>query len=157
MRLDIRKATVAETLIELGLRMGVSVGGVEACNGPARPLIGTFGLREALDRALDSTSCAYSFVDPRTVRFSPRPPTASPQLRSSVATRSGATVLRSAAALRKEFCPSCAVGVAGGGASPRLVRSGMGCTPGVAWDGVAAAVRVSVLANSRAVRDASSS
>ncbi|ATC33204.1 TonB-dependent receptor [Caulobacter vibrioides] len=90
MRLDIRKATAPETLIELGLRMGVSVGGVEACNGPARPLIGTFGLREALDRAVESTSCVYSFVDPRTVRFSPRPPTAPPQLRASVATRSGA-------------------------------------------------------------------
>ena len=72
-RLDIRKATAAETLIELGLRMGVSIGGVEACKGPARPLIGTFGLREALDRVVASTDCAYTFIDPRTVRFSPRP------------------------------------------------------------------------------------
>ena len=74
-RLDIRKPTAAETLIELGLSMGVSVGGVEACAGPGAPLVGSFGLHEALDRAIAGRGCAYAFVDARTVRFSPRPST----------------------------------------------------------------------------------
>jgi iron complex outermembrane recepter protein len=44
-RLDIRKPTAAETLIELGIRMGVSLGGVEACKGPGVPLIGPYTLK----------------------------------------------------------------------------------------------------------------
>lgn len=79
MRLDIRKATAAEALIELGLRMGVSLGGVDACRGPAAPLVGNFALREALDRALAATDCVYTLVDPRTVKFSPRRSTTRPQ------------------------------------------------------------------------------
>lgn len=79
MRLDIRKATAAETLIELGVRMGVSVGGVDACKGSGVPLVGALTLREALDRAVAGRDCGYAFVDSRTVRFSalkpaPRPP-----------------------------------------------------------------------------------
>ena len=76
-RLDIRKPTAAETLIELGVRMGATIGGVEACKGPGVPLVGTFSLREALDRISQGKSCAYSFIDARTVRFSvvrPAPP-----------------------------------------------------------------------------------
>ena len=69
MRLDIRKATVAETLIDLGARMGVSMGGVEACKGKATPLSGQFTLREALDRVIRDRGCAYAFVDSRTIRF----------------------------------------------------------------------------------------
>lgn len=79
-RLDIRKATVAETLIELGVRMGVTIGGVEACKGPGVPLVGTFDLRQALDHATQGKGCAYVFVDAQTVRFSAvRPPAAAPR------------------------------------------------------------------------------
>lgn len=74
MRLDIRKATVSETLIELGVRLGVSVGGVEACKGPGAPLVGSFTLREALDRAVAGRGCAYTLVDAHTIRFSPLKP-----------------------------------------------------------------------------------
>jgi iron complex outermembrane recepter protein len=77
-RLDIRKTTASETLIELGVRMGVSIGGVEACKGSGVPLVGTFGLKEALDRASLGKGCAYVFTDARTIRFSavraPAPP-----------------------------------------------------------------------------------
>jgi outer membrane receptor protein involved in Fe transport len=57
--------------------MGVTVGGVEACKGPGVPLVGTFDLRQALDRATAGKGCAYSFIDGQTVRFSavrPAPP-----------------------------------------------------------------------------------
>ena len=55
--------------------MGVSIGGVEACKGPGAPLVGTFDLRAALDRATQGAGCAYVLVDARTVRFSAvRPP-----------------------------------------------------------------------------------
>lgn len=80
MRLDIRKATVSETLIELGIRMGVSIGGVEACKGPGAPLAGAFTLREALDRASAGSGCGYVFIDARTVRFSPIKPAPRPQI-----------------------------------------------------------------------------
>lgn len=76
-RLDISKPTVTETLIELGVRMGVTIGGVEACKGPGVPLVGVFDLRQALDRATAGKGCAYSFIDGQTVRFSvarPAPP-----------------------------------------------------------------------------------
>jgi iron complex outermembrane recepter protein len=59
--------------------MGVSIGGVEACKGSGVPLVGTFGLKEALDRASLGKGCAYVLVDPRTVRFSAaRPPALRP-------------------------------------------------------------------------------
>ncbi|ADG09108.1 TonB-dependent receptor [Caulobacter segnis] len=80
MRLDIRKATASETLIELGVRMGVSVGGVDACSGSGAPLVGAFTLREALDRAIAGRGCAYAFVDSRTIRFSPVRPAPRPQI-----------------------------------------------------------------------------
>lgn len=80
MRLDIRKTTASETLIELGVRMGVSLGGVEACKGPGVPLVGSFTLREALDRAVAGRGCAYALVDARTVRLSPLKPPARPQV-----------------------------------------------------------------------------
>ncbi|MCK5911453.1 MAG: TonB-dependent receptor [Caulobacter sp.] len=80
MRLDIRQTTASETLIELGVRMGVSVGGVEACKGPGVPLVGSFTLREALDRAVAGRGCAYALVDARTVRLSPLKPQARPQV-----------------------------------------------------------------------------
>ncbi len=51
--------------------MGVSMGGIEACKGPAAPLTGDFTLRQALDRAVQGKGCAYAFVDSRTIRFSP--------------------------------------------------------------------------------------
>lgn len=136
-RLDIRKATAPETLIELGVRMGVSVGGVEACKGPARPLTGTFGLREALDRTVASAGCVYTLVDSRTVRFSPRPPAEPPRPRSPVATRSGAEPIASLAPLtvsagkrplRLGSLPG-AVSVIG---SDRLRDSGAGDTGAVA-------------------------
>jgi hypothetical protein len=79
---------------------------------------------------------------------------------AGAATRSGETVRRSAAALRKPSWRSCAVGVAGCGASPSAVRSGVGNGLGVqavAGVGDCAAARVSVEANRRAVRAASSS
>lgn len=76
MRLDIRKTTTAETLIELGVRMGVSIGGVEACRGAGVPLVGTFALREALDRASSGKGCAYAFIDARTIRFAAARPVA---------------------------------------------------------------------------------
>ena len=79
MRLDIRKTTVAETLIELGVRMGVTLGGVEACKGSGAPLVGTFDLRQALDRATAGKGCAYSFIDGQTVRFSATQPAPSPR------------------------------------------------------------------------------
>jgi len=79
-RLDIRQTTASETLIELGVRMGVSVGGVEACKGPGVPLVGSFTLREALDRAVAGRGCAYALVDARTVRLSPLKPPARPQV-----------------------------------------------------------------------------
>lgn len=80
MRLEIRKATASETLIELGVRMGVSVGGVEACRGAGVPLSGVFTLREALDRAIAGRGCAYALIDSRTVRFSPIRPAQRPQI-----------------------------------------------------------------------------
>ncbi|WP_343698256.1 TonB-dependent receptor [Caulobacter sp.] len=75
-RLDIRKTTAAETLIELGIRMGVSLGGVEACKGPGIALVGPYTLKEALDLLTsEGGGCRYAFVDPRTVRFwLPHPP-----------------------------------------------------------------------------------
>ena len=80
MRLNIRRATVNETLIELGVRMGVTLGGVEACKGSGVPLVGTFDLRQALDRATQGKSCAYAFIDGQTVRFSAvRPPAPAPR------------------------------------------------------------------------------
>jgi outer membrane receptor protein involved in Fe transport len=88
-RLDIRKATAAEALIEIGLRMGVSLGGVEACNGPVRRLIGAYSLREALDLTVASAGCTYSFVDARTVRFTPRPSVDTPRPRFPMVTRTG--------------------------------------------------------------------
>uniref|UniRef100_UPI0025E24B70 hypothetical protein n=1 Tax=uncultured Caulobacter sp. TaxID=158749 RepID=UPI0025E24B70 len=57
-------------MIELGVRMGVTIGGVEACKGPGVPLVGSFDLRQALDRATAGKGCAYNFVDSQTVRFS---------------------------------------------------------------------------------------
>jgi outer membrane receptor protein involved in Fe transport len=51
--------------------MGVTIGGVEACKGAGVPLVGTFDLRQALDRATAGKGCAYAFVDARTVRLSP--------------------------------------------------------------------------------------
>ena len=89
MRLDIRKATVAETLIDLGARMGVSMGGVEACKGKATPLSGQFTLREALDRVIRDRGCAYSFVDSRTIRFTAARP-AAPE-RAVIAVRAPST------------------------------------------------------------------
>jgi len=89
LRLDIRKPTVTETLIELGVRMGVTVGGVEACKGPGVPLIGTFELRQALDQATTGKGCVYAFVDAQTVRFTPArvvPPRPPVVTRTSVAT-----------------------------------------------------------------------
>jgi iron complex outermembrane receptor protein len=59
--------------------MGVSIGGIEACKGPGVPLVGTFGLREALDRATLGKGCAYVFVDARTIRFSLAHPLAPPR------------------------------------------------------------------------------
>lgn len=60
--------------------MGVSLGGVEACKGPGVPLVGTFDLRTALNRAVAGGKCAYVFVDGRTIRFSPaRPATPAPR------------------------------------------------------------------------------
>lgn len=89
MRLDIRKPTVSETLIELGVRMGVTVGGIEACKGSGVPLVGTFDLRQALDRATAGKGCAYSFIDSQTVRLSAVRPPPSPRpvvpMRASVA------------------------------------------------------------------------
>lgn len=86
-RLDIRKPTVSETLIELGVRMGVTLGGVESCKGPGAPLVGQFTLKDALDRAIAGKSCAYAFIDARTVRFSPvrpaQPPRPAAPLRSA--------------------------------------------------------------------------
>ncbi|WP_235519222.1 MULTISPECIES: TonB-dependent receptor [unclassified Caulobacter] len=86
--LNIHKATTAETLIELGVRMGVSVGGVEACQGAGVPLVGIFDLKQALDRATQGKGCGYAFVDARTIRFSPHPrsPAAAP-VRPPVAAR----------------------------------------------------------------------
>ena len=89
MRLDIRKATVAETLIDLGARMGVSMGGVEACKGKATPLSGLFTLREALDRVIRDRGCAYAFVDSRTIRFTAARP-AAPE-RAVIAVRAPST------------------------------------------------------------------
>ncbi|WP_454717942.1 TonB-dependent receptor [Caulobacter segnis] len=57
--------------------MGVTIGGVEACKGLGTPLVGTFDLRQALDRATAGKGCVYSFIDSQTVRFSaarPAPP-----------------------------------------------------------------------------------
>lgn len=65
---------MAETLIELGVRMGVTIGGIEACKGPGAPLVGQFTLKEALDRAVAGKGCAYAFVDAHTIRFSPSKP-----------------------------------------------------------------------------------
>jgi outer membrane receptor protein involved in Fe transport len=53
------------------MRMGASMGGVDACKGSGVPLVGSFTLREALDRAVAGRDCAYAFVDARTIRFSP--------------------------------------------------------------------------------------
>lgn len=89
MRLEIRKATVAETLIDLGARMGVSMGGVEACKGKATPLSGLFTLREALDRVIRDRGCAYAFVDSRTIRFTAARP-AAPE-RAVIAVRAPST------------------------------------------------------------------
>lgn len=80
MRLDIRKTTAAETLIELGVRMGVSIGGVESCKGAGAPLVGAFTLREALDRAVAGRGCGYVLVDARTIRLSPLRPAPRPQI-----------------------------------------------------------------------------
>ncbi|AZS22773.1 MULTISPECIES: TonB-dependent receptor [unclassified Caulobacter] len=55
------------------------MGGVEACKGPGAPLVGTFSLREALDRATAGKGCAYSFVDARTIRFSALRPALPPR------------------------------------------------------------------------------
>lgn len=60
--------------------MGVSIGGVEACRGPAVPLVGSFTLREALDRAVAGRGCGYAFIDARTIRFSPLKPAPRPQV-----------------------------------------------------------------------------
>jgi outer membrane receptor protein involved in Fe transport len=79
-RLDIRETTTAETLIELGMRMGVSIGGVDACKGPGVPLVGSFTLREALDRAVAGRGCGYAFVDVHTIRFSPLKPAPRPPI-----------------------------------------------------------------------------
>lgn len=59
--------------------MGVTIGGVEACKGPGAPLVGTFDLRQALDRATAGKGCAYTFVDSQTVRFSAVRPTPPPR------------------------------------------------------------------------------
>ena len=86
MRLDIRKPTAAETLIELGVRMNATIGGVEACKGSGVPLVGGFTLREALALASQGKGCAYAFVDARTVRFSAtRPPSPPPARPAAVA------------------------------------------------------------------------
>ncbi len=71
--------------------MGVTIGGVEACKGPGVPLVGSFDLRQALDRATAGKGCAYNFVDSQTVRFSaihPAPPPPRPVVtaRATVAT-----------------------------------------------------------------------
>jgi outer membrane receptor protein involved in Fe transport len=61
--------------------MGVNIGGIEACKGPGAPLVGTFSLREALDRATLGKGCAYVFIDARTLRFSAaRPPAPRPTI-----------------------------------------------------------------------------
>ncbi|WP_454761467.1 TonB-dependent receptor [Caulobacter segnis] len=59
--------------------MGVTIGGVEACKGPGTPLVGTFDLRQALDRATAGKGCAYSFIDSQTVRFSAARPAPAPR------------------------------------------------------------------------------
>lgn len=59
--------------------MGVTLGGVEACKGPGVPLVGTFDLKQALDRATQGKGCAYAFIDGQTIRFSPAKPAAAPR------------------------------------------------------------------------------
>ena len=62
------------------MRMGVTIGGVEACKGAGVPLVGTFDLRQALDRATAGKGCAYTFVDAQTVRLSPVRPAVPPRV-----------------------------------------------------------------------------
>lgn len=56
------------------------MGGLDACKGPGVPLVGSFTLREALDRAVVGAGCGYDFIDARTIRFSPLKPAPRPQI-----------------------------------------------------------------------------
>lgn len=67
--------------------MGATIGGVEACKGPGVPLVGSFSLREALDRASQGKGCAYAFIDARTIRFSAVRPSPPPPPRPVAAAR----------------------------------------------------------------------
>ncbi|USQ98668.1 STN domain-containing protein [Caulobacter sp. RL271] len=60
--------------------MSVTIGGVEACKGAGVPLVGTFDLRQALDRATAGKGCVYTLVDAQTVRLSPSRPAAPPRV-----------------------------------------------------------------------------
>ncbi|HJV40934.1 TonB-dependent receptor [Caulobacter sp.] len=111
-RLDIRKPTASETLIELGVRMGVSLGGVEACKGSGAPLVGPFTLKDALDRAIAGKGCSYVFVDAHTIRFSPA--------RAAPAPRPAVTLRTAAVATPEPVAPLAPLVITAGKRPPRL-------------------------------------
>ena len=70
-RVSVRPKSTSEALIDFAVQTNISVGGVTACKGRSPALVGTFSLREALNRLSASGACRFVIVDARTVRFYP--------------------------------------------------------------------------------------
>jgi outer membrane receptor protein involved in Fe transport len=60
---------LAEALIAVALRAGVSIGGADMCRGRSPGLVGTFPVEAALHRILAGSDCAVQRVDGRTFRI----------------------------------------------------------------------------------------
>ncbi|OYX33392.1 MAG: hypothetical protein B7Y99_07485, partial [Caulobacterales bacterium 32-69-10] len=68
---DIAAKPLPTALVDFAVQSGVSIGGVRACQGTARPLRGRYSLSEALARLLAGSGCSFKWIDSETARIAP--------------------------------------------------------------------------------------